>query len=238
MYAGAAGLGRSYLGQDDIVKDGRGSTYRFNMKSARGGFDPSPWSLKRGYYSNPGDIKFAEDVYRFQHDVQCSSGPSYSRGEFGADPYKRRRDCRNRDGMLGNATMCLIVKAIQTNMPHWGKFWSNRMNLGQNIAQYYGEKVCALKCSEVACNYKAKVGCTPCRSQRREVDADIIGDTVAAPPRRKPPARRKPPVRIPVPVVPGQIQTKSAGLGGGGLFLGVLAIGGIWWLAKKRKNKR
>jgi len=238
MYAGAAGLGRVYLGQPPGSIAGVG---RWNLSSSLGKKDPAKWSVSRRHYSSANSKKLAEDIFRFQHDVQCLGGGVRPGGQRSVDVYGRDRvNCRNRDGMLGNATMCLIVQAIKTNMPHWGAFWKARLSLGSNTSKYSGNSVCRLSCREIACQYKRVVGCSPCSTPvSGEVrEEDIIGDTVAAPPRRKPPARRKPPVRIPVPVVPGQIQTKSAGLGGGGLFLGALAIGGIWWLAKKRKNKR
>jgi len=218
MLSGVHGLGRSYLGEAGGVQ----AAINWNSKSARGSKDPANWSVKSGF-SGPSDKKLAEAVYQYQHDVQCRTEGHAKLGPGSRiDPYKKRPDCNNRDGMIGNKTMCLIVREIKAGTA-WGQFWGARLNVGQNTSQYGGAALCQLDCAEVHCDWRLKTGCPACQTRKR---------------RRRPPVTSTPKPTLPAPIRrPAVIDTvETAGIGGGTLAL--LAVGGAVALYYYNKRKK
>jgi hypothetical protein len=141
---------------------------RFNTNSSAGRQGPGPWSVKGRFFSGPSDAKLAEWVYRFQHDYQnCPGKPSAQSLNSQNNPwdvYRAIDYCKNRDGMIGHATMCQIVQAIVKNLPFWGAFWSANLDPKQNLAHYAanGAEGCSFLCSDVACDKRAVTNCQPC----------------------------------------------------------------------------
>jgi len=141
-----AGLGRSYYGEPP------GSPTDWNRRSASGAkTGVASWGIKAGSkYSSPSDVALAQDVYRFQHDVQNCAGPN--------DPSHRGANCVNRDGMLGKKTACLIANAIRANT-EWGQHWNRHLSFERNFDK---AGTCSMNCADVACNQRANAGCQPC----------------------------------------------------------------------------
>ena len=160
------GLGYKYFGEN---RSGVPGVLNFNPESAKGKKGAGTWSVKRGsIFSGPGDVKLAEWVYRFQHDYQNCKG--YDAGQNlrnASSTWDVRRNidyCRNRDGMIGNATMCQIVKAIATDVPFWGQFWNKNIDPKANTSHYLrdGAAPCGFLCSDVACDKRSVTNCPPC----------------------------------------------------------------------------
>jgi len=159
------GLGYRKLGEN---RSGIAGVKRFNSNSAAGRQGPGRWSVKGNFFSGPSDAKLAEWVYRFQHDYQnCPGKPSAQSLKSKDNPwdvYRAIDYCKNRDGMIGHATMCQIVQAIAKGMPFWGPFWAANLDPKQNLAHYttHGAEGCSFLCGDVACDKRAVTNCPPC----------------------------------------------------------------------------
>ena len=243
------GLGYRYFGENP---SGVSGVTRFNRRSSQGRQGTGPWSLVPGsIFSGPDDPKLAEWVYRFQHDYQ--NCPGYEAGQNLNNVSKTwnvRQNiayCKNRDGMIGNGTMCQIVKAIATNVPFWGKFWSDNINPQANTNHYLRADLpeCGFLCSDVACNKRNVTGCPPCGdTSANVVVTPVIGGggtqfVYIPPPGKEEGGRPAPPPPPPAPapssetetVIGRQIEEEDNTL----LILGVVGVLGIggYLVAKK-----
>jgi len=122
------------------------SATRFNVKSAAGRADGvSPWNTKHGVLAGPGDQRLAERVWKLQHaNLHCAP----------------TGDCTGRDGMIGKQTMCFIAKEIAGRTSR-GNWFAAALDIKQN-SRLATSGACTMSCKDVACTYRAKVGCKPC----------------------------------------------------------------------------
>ena len=168
-----AGLGYVALGKNT---SGMNGVTKFNKDSSEGKRGAGPWSTRGSFFRGPGDRKLAEGVYRFQHSYQkCPGSDDHlsirSQGHAESmDPYKVISYCKNRDGMIGQATACQIVRAISTDVPFWGWFWSTHLNMGSNMAHFTTgagkDQGCSFHCRDVACTKRSVTNCPPCNDPR------------------------------------------------------------------------
>ena len=168
-----AGLGYVALGKNS---SGISGVTKFNGDSSVGKRGAAPWSTKGSFFSGPRDKKLAEWVYRFQHSYQkCPGSDNHltirsQQQAASMDPYKVISYCKNRDGMIGQATACQIVRAITTGVPFWGQFWSSHLDMGANLAHFTTgagkNQGCSFHCRDVACNKRSVTNCPPCGDAR------------------------------------------------------------------------
>ena len=168
-----SGLGYVALGKNSSGMQG---VTQFNLDSSKGKRGAAPWSTKGSFFSGPSDRKLAEWVYRFQHSYQKCPGSANHltiRSQQHAesmDPYKVISYCKNRDGMIGQATACQIVRAITTGVPFWGQFWNDNLDMGANLAHFTTgagkDQGCSFHCRDVGCNKRAVTNCPPCGDSR------------------------------------------------------------------------
>ena len=242
-YSVLEGLGYAYFGENT---SGVRGVLSYNLRSSRGELKaPAPWSVRRGgIFSKPNDRKLAEYVYRFQHDYQnCPGADKHqsisSTAAAEAFNVTRKIDyCKNRDGIIGAATICQIARAISTNMPFWGKFWAENLDLKTNLKFYASgkgsEKGCSFRCSQVACNKRRVTNCPACGDPAAaNTSTGAHGESndgqqsnFVAPPS--------------VAVLPGgggggSNASPAPSEGGFGLLIGALVIGGAAWYFLKKK---
>jgi hypothetical protein len=236
------GLGYVKLGGNP---SGMRGLSRFNVSSSRGEKGAGPWAVRAGgIFTSPSDANLAQWVYRFQHDYQNCPGEggqnvrSRSQGE-GWDPYKRRTDCENRDGMIGAATMCQIAKAVTTGVPFWGKFWGDNLDLKRNQSFYASgagsEQGCSFLCSDVSCGKRAATGCPPCGSPAAKTTSTGATNEVNQGQRhtyRPPPGKKIGGRAVPEPIVSVKI-TEGPDLM---MVGGIVALAGLtlYWGYKNR----
>lgn len=168
--AGFSGLGYSYFGENP-ARGGDTPIQRiskWNSASSKGlkaGVDP--WKVK-GMYSDAGDIEFAKMLYRFQHDIQNCPSPSFGQDTTSTpswDVTKRGyKNCSNRDGIMGAATMCKIVKTLKSGKGFWKNYWRENLDVGNNMQRFSDSSVCALNCNDIACSQRSTTNCPPCGS--------------------------------------------------------------------------
>jgi len=242
-YTPLEGLGYAYFGENPT---GIAGVLRWNLKSSRGQQGPAPWSVRSGgMFKGANDRKLAEYVYRFQHDYQNCPGDDRftsitSQSEAERFKVTRRIDyCKNRDGLIGAATICQIARAISTNMPFWGKFWANNLDLKTNLKFYASgkgsEKGCSFKCSDVACSKRRVTNCPACgdpsagnTSTGAHNESNDGQQSTFDPP---------PVVSLPGSGTPGGGVNASPAPGGGmaGLLIGAVLIGGAVWYFSQNK---
>jgi len=239
------GLGYTYFGENPTGIPG---ALRFNSRSAQGRQGPAPWGVRKsGIFSGPADRKLAEYVYRFQHDYQdCPGNDDFQSlmSQQDAERFNVRKKmayCKNRDGMIGAATICQMARAISTNMPFWGKFWNDNLDLRTNLAFYSSgkgsEKGCSFRCSDVACTKRKVTNCPSCKQNALAagISTGAHGESNDGQQSNfvKPPAAQDFTVNI-----GGGSQPQAAGLNPTNVLLGVAAIVGFYFLSKNLNKKK
>ena len=97
------------------------------------------WNVKSGgKYKSVTDPQLGKDVYAFQHYAEYSSGSSNSGIKTAnppSDPFKDRTDVKNRDGIIGQSTLDMLVAMKNSGYQRVSKSANNIAAAGAELAK-------------------------------------------------------------------------------------------------------